>query len=67
MNTSAGNSGVPARRAHLSVDDLIRAKQARPVRSLADLDAMAADIFESDDEFDDFLQFTHAERHRDMA
>ncbi|XVV11231.1 hypothetical protein ACQP2X_41335 [Actinoplanes sp. CA-131856] len=67
MNSSAGNAGVPARRTSISVDELIRAKQAKPVRSLADLDAMAADIFESDEEFDDFLHFTQAERHRDMA
>jgi hypothetical protein len=27
----------------------------------------AADIFESDEELEDFLAFTYAERHRDLA
>ncbi|SNY49910.1 hypothetical protein [Paractinoplanes atraurantiacus] len=38
MNTSAGNSRIPSRHVRLSVDELIRAKQSRPVRSLADID-----------------------------
>ena len=67
MNTSADDPSIPARRAHLSVDELIRAKHARPIRSDADLDAMAADIFESDEELDQFLDFTYAERRRDVS
>jgi hypothetical protein len=48
----------------LSVQDLLAAKGTQPIRSLDDL---AADTFESDEELDDFLAFTHAERHRDIA
>jgi hypothetical protein len=36
-------------------------------RGLADLEAMSADIFESDEELDEFLAFTYAERRRDVA
>lgn len=67
MNTSADDPSIPPRRARLSVDELIRSKHGRPIRSLADLEAMAADIFESDEELDQFLDFTYAERHRDVA
>jgi hypothetical protein len=35
-----------------------------PIQSLDDL---AADTFESDEELADFLAFTYAERHRDLA
>jgi hypothetical protein len=41
-----------------------RLKNARPIQSLDDL---AADIFESDEELGEFLAFTYAERHRDLA
>jgi hypothetical protein len=40
------------------------AKNTRPIRSLGDL---APDTFESDDELEEFLAFTYAERHRDLA
>ncbi|WP_250005939.1 hypothetical protein [Actinoplanes sp. M2I2] len=67
MTTSPDDAAIPPRRARRTVDELIRAKNARPILSLADLDAMAADIFESDKELDEFLEFTHAERQRDLA
>jgi hypothetical protein len=31
------------------------------------LDELAADTFESDEELEEFLAFTYAERHRDLA
>jgi hypothetical protein len=43
---------------------LLAAKHARPIRSL---DELAADTFESDEELEEFLAFTYAERHRDLA
>ena len=68
MSTSSADWPVlPLSRPRLSVEELIRAKNAQPIRSLADLDAMAADVFESDDELDEFLTFTYAERHTDVA
>jgi len=43
---------------------LLAAKGTRPIRSL---DELAADTFESDEELEEFLAFTYAERHRDLA
>jgi hypothetical protein len=48
----------------LSVTQLVAAKGTRPIRSL---DEIAADTFESDEELEEFLAFTYAERHRDLA
>ncbi|MDP9847459.1 hypothetical protein [Streptosporangium lutulentum] len=47
-----------------SVDELIRAKRARPIRSVEDL---TAHTFESDEELDEFLAFIHSERHFDLV
>jgi len=58
---SFGSSVAQPRR---SVAQLLAAKNVRPIRSLDDL---AADTFKSDEELDDFLAFTYAERHRDLA
>jgi hypothetical protein len=55
--------GAPAR-PRLSAAELLAAKHTRPIQSLDDL---AADIFESDEELEEFLAFTYAERHRDLA
>jgi hypothetical protein len=41
-----------------------RGQNTRPIRSLDDL---AADTFEPDYELEEFLGFTYAERHRDLA
>ena len=51
-------------RPRLSIEDLLAAKNTQPIRSLDDL---AADTFGSDKELEEFLAFTYAERHRDMA
>jgi hypothetical protein len=59
-DSSAGSAARPRR----SVAQLLAAKSAQPIRSLDDL---AADTFQSDEELDDFLAFTHAERHRELA
>jgi hypothetical protein len=48
----------------LSAAELLAAKHTRPIQSLDDL---AAHIFESDEELEEFLAFTYAERHRDLA
>jgi hypothetical protein len=39
---------------------------ARDTRTVQSLDALTADIFESDEEPVDFLVLTYAERHRDL-
>jgi hypothetical protein len=54
----------PPLRPRLSVEELLAAKDTQPIRSLDDL---AADTFQSDEELEEFLAFTCAERHRDVA
>ena len=65
VSTSGPDSsaGTPAR-PRLSAAQLLAAKNTPPIRTLDDL---AADTFESDEELEDFLAFTYAERHRDLA
>ena len=48
----------------VSVEELLAAKNTQPIRSLDDL---AADTFESDEELEEFLAFTYAERRRDIG
>jgi hypothetical protein len=66
VSTSRADSdaGKAAVRPSLSVPQLLAAKGTRPIRSL---DELAADTFESDEEVEEFLAFTYAERHRDLA
>ena len=65
VNTSgADRSASSAARPRRSVAQLLAAKKTKPIRSLDDL---AADTFESDQELEEFLAFTYAERHRDLA
>ncbi len=52
----------PATRPHLSVDELLAARNTKPISAI---DELAADTFDSDEELDEFLTFTHAERQRD--
>jgi len=54
----------PPLRPRISVEDLLAAKNTPPMRDLADV---AADTFDSDEELQEFLTFTRAERHRDLA
>ncbi|MGW0138045.1 hypothetical protein [Streptomyces calvus] len=54
----------PPLRPRLSVEELLAARNTQPIRSLDDL---AADMFQSDEELEEFLAFTYAERHRDVA
>jgi hypothetical protein len=64
VNTpDADRSMYPPVRPRLSVEELLSAKNTQAIRSLDDL---AADTFESDDELQEFLTFTYAERHRDV-
>ncbi len=65
MNTPDADHPIsPPIRPRLSVEELLSAKNTQPIRSLDDL---AADTFESDEELQEFLAFTYAERHRDIA
>src|SRR6266568_754685 len=62
--SGAGSSAGAPNRPRLSAAQLLAAKNTRPIRSLDDL---AADTFESDAELAEFLAFTYAEHHRDLA
>ena len=65
MSTSAVDSpDLPRPRPRISVEDLLAAKGTQPIASIDDL---AADTFASDEEVEEFLAFTHAERHRDQS
>ena len=66
MSTSSADSdaGKTAARLSLPVPPLLAAKGTRPIRSL---DELAADTFESDEEVQEFLAFTYAERRRDLV
>jgi len=62
--SGAGSSaGAPAR-PRLSAAELLAAKHTRPIQSPGDL---AADLFESDKELEEFLASTYAGHHRDLA
>ena len=65
MSTSGADSpaGAPAR-PRLPAAELLAAKNTRLIQSPGDL---AADIFESDEELEEFLAFTYAERHHHLA
>ncbi|WP_045875868.1 hypothetical protein [Pseudofrankia sp. DC12] len=54
----------PPVRPQVTAEELLAAKGTQPIRSLDDL---AADTFDSDEELDEFLAFTYAERRRDVA
>ena len=65
VSTSGADSSAGAViRPRLSAAQLLAAKNTGPIRSLDDL---AADTFESNEELAEFLAFTYAERHRDLA
>jgi hypothetical protein len=48
----------------VSIEELIRQQGVRPV---ADTDDMRADLWDSDEEFDEFLADVRASRQRDLA
>ncbi|GAA3484416.1 hypothetical protein [Streptomyces yanii] len=55
---------LPPIRPRLTVEELLAAKNTQPIHSLDDL---KADTFESDEELEEFIAFTYAERRRDVA
>jgi hypothetical protein len=60
----ADHSGVPFVRPSQAITELLAAKRTEPIQSL---DELAADTFESDEELQEFLAYTYAERHRETA
>ena len=62
--SSAENLAQPAG-GRLSLDELARRQGVRPITSVAEL--VRDDVFESDEEVDEFIAFTYAMRHADPA
>ena len=50
-----------------SVEELVRAKGVKPIRSIEDLQAYSADLFESDEEVEEFLAFVREQRNADLG
>lgn len=63
-STPAAQEPLPAPRYRLSVEELLAVKGTPVISSLDDL---TADTFSSDEELDEFLAFTRAERQRDIS
>ena len=62
--SSAGRPVEPLDYDSLSVEELARLQGVTRVRSVDDL---ARDVFGSDEEVEDFIAYTYAARHRDLA
>lgn len=59
------DSRPPRYRRRESVDEQVRRRGIRPVRSIEDM--VCYDIFETDEELDAFLTHVYAERHANLA
>jgi hypothetical protein len=58
MSTDNAND-MPRQRPRLTVEELARRKGVRPIESLDDV---ARDVFASDEELEEFLAYTYANR-----
>lgn len=64
--TASNADNLPASAgSRLSLDELARQQGVRPIKSVAEL--VRYDVFESDDEVDEFIAFTYAQRRADIA
>ncbi len=50
---------------HVPVEELLRRQGIRPIESVDEL--ACPDLFESDEELDEFISFIHASRHTGLA
>ncbi len=64
MSTPDAQDSVPTPRPRWSVEELLAAKGTPVITSVDDL---AADTFSSDEELEEFLAFTRAERQRNLS
>lgn len=62
--SSADNLPEPTG-ARLLLDELARQQGVRPIKSVAEL--VRYDVFESDEEVNEFIAFTYAQRHAEIA
>ena len=63
--TTGAEQPASGRRQRLSLDDLARIQGVGPITSVAEL--VRDDVFESDEEVDEFIAFTYAMRHAHPA
>jgi hypothetical protein len=67
MSTDSADRVLPAVGEPVaSVEELIELAGAKKIRSVEDIQALAVDVFESDEELDEFLEFTYANRHQEV-
>jgi hypothetical protein len=64
ISDSADGHALPAARSQFVVEELLAQRDTKPIETLDDL---VADTFSSDEELNEFIQFTHAERRGDFA
>jgi hypothetical protein len=62
--SNADHTPAPAN-GSLTLDELARQQGVRPIKSVAEL--VRYDVFESDEEVDEFIAFTYAQRRADIA
>jgi hypothetical protein len=65
MTSSAGFQADDTRVRRMTLEELVRAKRPQPVRSMDEL--MGQDVFESDDEVDEFVASVREWRQADLA
>lgn len=65
MSTNRADAPLPQGAHEPTLEEIIRAKRPEPLRSVEDL--MARDVFESDEEVDEFIEFYRAERQASLG
>ena len=62
---AATNEQPQAGRRHEALDEQVRRRGLKPIRSVADL--VCEGVFDTDEELDEFLAYTYAARRSDLA
>jgi hypothetical protein len=64
-SSNAEHLPEPGTAEHVPVEELLRRQGVRPIKSVDEL--ACPDLFESDDELDEFIAFVRASRNAEMA
>jgi hypothetical protein len=65
MSSARGGAQSPNSALHIPAEEQVRKHGIRPIASADEL--ASPGMWESDEELQEFLAFTYAERHRDLA
>jgi hypothetical protein len=65
MTTESADGTLRVPRRHGSVEELARRKGVRPVASVSDM--AQEGVFDSDEELEEFIAYTYANRRADLA